>query len=110
MAKLNRIAQFPMQYLEVVEAVGREDRTVKVDFETSAHAAKMRWKFYTFRKILLDDPQYKETSAWAEAIEVILVSGHSTNSEALGGAHLIFRTRDNNPEALALRAALDKGQ
>ena len=110
MAKLNRISQFPMQYLEVVEAVGREDRIVKVDFETSNSAAKMRWKFYTFRKILLDDPQYKETSAWAEAIEVILQPGHSTGLKNASGAHLIFRTRDNHPEALALRAALDKGQ
>lgn len=110
MAKLNRISQFPMQYLEVVEAVGREDRTIRVDFETPAAAAKMRWKFYTFRKLLIADPQYRETAAWAEAIEVILKIGPSEGEYDANKAFLIFRTRDNNPEALALRAALDKAQ
>lgn len=99
------IAQFPSQWLRLIETVARAGKTVTVLESggqplTSGTAQRMRFRFYRIRTLLRRDPIQADMYSLSECIEATIFKTEQ-------GYGVRFAPRDSNAEALALQAALE---
>lgn len=101
------IAQFPSQWLRLIEAVARHGKVVTITEAdgkplSSGTAQRMRFRFYRIRTLLRKDPVQTDLYALSECVEATVFK------TAAEGHGVKFAPRDANSEAKALEAALQE--
>ncbi len=106
MPRPTSIAQFPSQWLGIINAVSMQNREIRLShYEgkpvSKPLASRFRFMFYAFRTLLRKDPMQQDTAMLADMVECTIEPGDEPNA-----CVVVFRSRDNNAIARALDAAL----